>query len=53
MKPGSPAGVAVGTFLEDQREALELELLAGAAGLSRPIRRAEAASPGLVLACFT
>jgi HPr kinase/phosphorylase len=53
VKPGAPAGVAVGTFLEDQREALDLELLAGAAGLSRTIRRAEAASPGLVLAGFT
>ena len=53
MTPGSPPGVAVGTFVDDQRDTLELELLAGASGLSRPIRRAEAASPGLVLAGFT
>lgn len=54
MTPGSsPGTLSVGGFLEQRREALQLTLLTNEAGLSRKIRSAEAASPGLVLAGFT
>ncbi|MGH7540656.1 MAG: HPr(Ser) kinase/phosphatase [Gemmatimonadota bacterium] len=45
--------LAVSDLLERKREALSLELLAGSAGLERPIRSPEVSSPGLALSGYT
>jgi HPr kinase/phosphorylase len=45
-------GLRVGDLLEQKREALELELLAGEAGLERPLPGPDVSNPGLALSGF-
>ncbi len=45
--------VTVDRFYREQAAGLELNLVAGAAGLSRPIREPTVNRPGLVLSGFT
>lgn len=45
--------LTVADLLERKREALSLELLAGEAGLARPIHSPEVSSPGLALSGYT
>ena len=49
----TPSEVKVRDLLARKGDPLQLEVLAGAAGLDRPITTAEASSPGLALAGYT
>lgn len=49
----TPSGVKVRDLLARKGDPLQLEVLAGAAGLDRPISTVEASSPGLALAGYT
>ena len=51
--PGADMDVTVKTFIEHVVEPLDLELLAGAAGVQRSLRSARIQKPGLALAGYT
>jgi HPr kinase/phosphorylase len=50
---GTAPGLPIATFFDERRDALQLSILAGEAGLARVLRTTETASPGLALAGFT